>query len=279
MRVLKVLVCGLAIVVASAERAGATTITFSDFSSSGTLDLNGSAAIVTTGDGAVLRLVPALPGQGGSAFNSATINASTFSTAFQFRLTNPGGIHDGTATGADGFVFVVQNVSSSIGSAGGGLGYMGIGLSVGVEFDTWNNGGGFNDANSNHLGIDTNGNIFSLATVPVAPAFDNGDLWTAWIDYDGTTLEIRTNTTGVRPAAANLALALNIPNLLGGTTAYVGFTAGTGSAYENHDIVNWTYSDSFVEGGVEPGQVPEPAALLLMAVGAGAVARRTRRRA
>jgi hypothetical protein len=277
MRVLQVLVCGLAIVAASAERAGATTITFNDFSASGTLTLNGNTAVVTTGDGQVLRLVPATFSQGGSAFNSATINASTFSTAFQYRLTNPGGAFDGTDFGADGFTFVVQNVSASIGSGGGGLGYLGIGASAAVEFDTWNNGPGFSDFNSNHLGIDTNGNIASLVVTPVAPNFDNGQLWTAWIDYDGTTLEVRTNMTGVRPVLPNLSLALNIPALLGGTTAYVGFTAGTGAAFANHDIINWTYSDSFVEGGVDPGVVPEPAGLFLMAIGAVA-ARRLRRR-
>ena len=150
------------------------------------------------------------------------------------------------------------NVSSSIGGGGGGLGYQGIGASAGVEFDTWNNGNDgstINDSDSNHLGIDTNGSVFSLAQIPVAPNFDNGALWTAWIDYDGTNLEVRTNTTGVRPVGANLSLALNIPALLGGSTAFVGFSAGTGADFANHDILSWTYSDEFKPGGVDPGAI------------------------
>jgi hypothetical protein len=275
--------CAAAILAAAATRADATTITFSDFSSTAGLTLNGSAASTITGDGAVMRLVPANFSQSGSVFSSASINASNFSTAFTFRLTDPGGFccDESGDIGADGFVFVVQNVSSSIGGGGGGLGYQGIGASAGVEFDTWNNGNDgstINDSDSNHLGIDTNGSVFSLAQIPVAPNFDNGALWTAWIDYDGTNLEVRTNTTGVRPVAPNLSLALNIPALLGGSTAFVGFSAGTGADFANHDILSWTYSDEFKPGGVDPGaSVPEPGTLFLLATGGMALVRRRAR--
>jgi hypothetical protein len=279
MRVLRT-ACAVAVLAACAGRADATTITFSDFSSTAGLTLNGSAASTTTGDGAVMRLVPANFSQSGSVFSSASINASNFSTAFTFRLTQPGGFccDDSGDIGADGFVFVVQNVNSSIGGGGGGMGYDGIGASAGVEFDTWNNGSFVNDFDSNHLGIDTNGSVASLATIGVAPNFDNGALWTAWIDYDGTNLEVRTNTTGVRPVAANLSLALNIPALLGGSTAFVGFSAGTGADFANHDIVSWTYSDEFKPGGVDPGAaVPEPGTLFLLATGGMALVRRRAR--
>lgn len=118
--------------------AGAVVITYPDFSSSAGLTLNGAATTVDNGidPEPVLRLVPAATSQSGSAFGSATVNAATFSTYFEFRITEPGGIFDGFQTGADGLVFVVQPVSSSIGGAGGGLGYQGISPSVGVEFDT-----------------------------------------------------------------------------------------------------------------------------------------------
>src|SRR5262245_47242123 len=107
----------VALLFAFAGQARATTILFSDFTSTLGLVLNGSTATAVTGDGTVLRLVPAAPNQSGSAFSQATINAGTFSTFFKFRLTNPAGISDGVEVGADGFVFVVQPVSSSIGGA------------------------------------------------------------------------------------------------------------------------------------------------------------------
>jgi hypothetical protein len=219
--------------------------------------LNGAAAVASTGDGDVLRIVPATISQSGSFFSQTQLNASDFSTSFAFRLTDAGGIHDGTDTGADGFVFVVQPVSSSLGGGGGGLGYDGISPSVGVEFDTWNN---FPlDPDSNHLGIDSNGSVTSLQTLSVAPRFDDGNKWYAWIDYNGTTLEVRANQTGVRPALPLMSGNIDIATILGTSLAYVGFTAGTGAAYENHDILSWTYADRFI---------PEPATggLLLLGV-------------
>jgi hypothetical protein len=267
--VLALAVCGVAGV------GEATVVTFPDFSSTAGLTLNGSTAATNTSDGAVLRLTSAGPSQSGSAFSSATINAASFSTAFSFRITDAGGSCCDLSgeTGADGITFVVQSVASNIGGAGGGIGYQGIANSAAVEFDTWHNGF---DPDSNHLGVDTNGNITSLVTQHVTPNFDDGKLWFAWIDYDGGGLSIRANQTGVRPASALLSTPLDIPALLGGNTAYVGFTSGTGADWGNHDILSWEYRDSFEPIG---GGVPEPGTLGLVGLGISTLAARRRRRA
>jgi hypothetical protein len=34
---------------------------------------------------------------------------------------------------------------------------------------------------------------------------------------------------------------INIPQTVGGNTAYVGFTAGTGGSIATQDVLNWTY--------------------------------------
>lgn len=241
-------------------------ITFNDFSSTDGLTLNGDAATATTGDGEVLRLTPASGSQAGSVFSNAMVNASDFSTFFEFRITEPGGAFDGYETGADGLVFVVQSVSSDIGGAGHGIGYAGISDSVGVEFDTWYNSWN-NDPDSNHVGIDINGNVNhgsgSPNTVSVTPNFDDGNLWYSWIDYNGSELEVRVNQTGIRPDDPLLSQSLDIALILGEEDAYVGFTSGTGAAWGNHDIISWEYRD-----GYDPvGAVPEPATILLLGVG------------
>lgn len=213
-------------------------VNINDFSTTTALTLNGNAAVVGTD----LRLAPAQTGQAGSAFTTLVESIATFNTTFQFRITNPGGIHDGTDTGADGITFTIQGIGdTALGGGGGWLGYSGIGASVAVEFDTWNNGVGLNDPDSNHLGIDTNGG-FGGATLAVTPRFDDGNLWYAWIDYDGTTLEVRVNQTGVRPAAPDLSRVIDIPTTIGATTAHVGFTGATGAAFGNHDIISWTFN-------------------------------------
>lgn len=257
---LAALTCGFAF----AGAAGAAVIQYPDFSNTAGLTLNGNAAQV----GNVLRVTPATFSQSGSAFSTSTVSLASnasFSTFFQFRFTNPGGAFDGQGLGADGLVFVVQTVSNNVGGGGGGIGYAGIGNSVGIEFDTWNNGAGDNNS-SNHIGFNVNGSVSSLILTEVTEAdMNGGDIWNVWIDYNGGTnlLEARLNRSGVRPAAALLSLTRDLALDLGTTNAFVGFTSGTGAAFANHDVLNWTLEDRFAP----IGQVPEPGSLWLLGAG------------
>jgi hypothetical protein len=229
----------------------AVEMEFTDFSETSQITLNGSSESVETADGWVLRLASAVSTpQIGSAFSNATLNASSFSTLILFRITDPGGpIFDcNTEAGADGLVFVVQSVRPDISGIGGGIGYSGIDKSVGVEFDTWCNSS-MNDPSSNHVGINTNGSVahdpLSQDTASVTPNFDDGNIWSAWIDYNGTTLEVRVSQNSTRPSAALVSRILDIPGILGQTNAFVGFTSETGTDWGNHDIIYWKYRDQY----------------------------------
>lgn len=259
--------------------AAAVTIRYEDFSSTAGLSLNGDAAQATTADdGAVLRLAPATENQTGSVFLNSALDVSAFSTFFAFRITNPGGVSDGTEVGGDGLVFVVQAGSpTALGGGGGGIGYGGLLDSVGVEFDTWqqtrvaDDPQSWDDPSSNHVGVNLNGAMESVATVNVAPGFDDGNLWYGWIDYDGGMLEVRANQTGVRPGTALLSLAVDIPSLLDTSLGYVGFSSATGGAYGDHDLVRWEHRDRY-----DP--IPAPGPLSLITAGLIALAFTSRAR-
>ena len=74
------------------------------------------------------------------------MNIQSFTTDFTFQLTN---------ANADGFTFTIQNVGpGALGSDGGSLGYAGIGQSVAVKFDLYQNEG---DPSNNSTGIFVDG--------------------------------------------------------------------------------------------------------------------------
>ena len=271
----KVLAVGLSVVLFAAAAiiaptASAAAISFNDFSSVAGLSINGNASQV----GNELQLTPATFSQGGSAFSTTQVsfdqNAS-FSTQFDFRITNPGG----AGGGADGLAFSLQTQGNNVGGSGGGLGYAGILDSLTIEFDTFNNGefGG-----SNHVAIHRDGSVLApLASTPfLQPNFDNGDVWRAWVDYNGVSdlLEVRwaQGANAQRPGAALLSLAgLDVPTILGQTSAFVGFTAATGAGFGDHRILSWQLNSSF-----NPIGVPAPAGLALILLGLAGLRRTAR---
>lgn len=244
--------------VPAPAHAATTTVTFSNFSDISDLVLSGNTAgygnPIFFGGQHVLRLTRGL-GQAGGAFlrdpialtDSSGFKAS-FSTAFAFQITAPVGCVDSDGVqGADGLVFVVQTTSNQYGASGGGIGYQGIPKSVGIEFDTWNNGG-VDRGNGNHVGIDVNGSVNSVAFAPVTEGhMNNQNVWHAWVDYDGDTqeLEVRVSQSSTRPASPTLRHTIDLPAVLESPDAYVGFTSGTGCAGGQHDIRNWEFTNTY----------------------------------
>lgn len=226
---------------------------FTDFSDISSLTLSGSTQgygnPINVGGQNILRLTNASGGQAGGAFLSQAItlqNDASFSTYFTFRMSSPGGFGDGDGVGADGLAFVVQSESNQFGGAGGGLGYVGLDNSVGIEFDTYNNGD-YDGHNGNHVGIDIDGDLNSVQRYNVGTRMNNGAVWHAWVDYNGASqvLEVRIAESDSRPGGANLSHNVDLSAVLGQDDAYVGFTAATGGAYEIHDILSWYFVNEF----------------------------------
>lgn len=231
-------------------RAAAVTITAAipsfDSSNIQAFQRNGSAALA----GNRLRLTDAVGGQAASAFwkNRANLaNNRSFSSYFSFEISNSGN------GGADGITFAIQTVSNSAGSQGGGIGIAGISPSVAIEFDTWQNGE-YGDPNSNHIGLDLNGNIRSTVTADAPGNLESG-IWHVWVDYNGgaQNLQVRMNTSGSRPASPVLNTNVNLASTLTSPDVYLGFTSATGGAWARHEILGFYFNNDFLPSGITPG--------------------------
>jgi hypothetical protein len=288
----KLMVCASLAIAGQALPAHATLVSYTGFANTANLSTAGGAAATKTLDGTVMRLTGATGYQGGAAYSTTPITLgsnATFSTSFDFRFTNPGGIAP-----ADGIAFVLSNSASGLGNNGYALGLptASQARSLAIEFDTYNNGA-IDGNSSNHVGIDLNGNAASVYTSSVyginncssattyksAGCMANGDLWNVNISYDGSKLT--TYLTDPAKGASWVAInsyAVDIAGLLGTTQAYVGFTASTGGGYENQDIVNWQFANTTQLAARPAATVAEPSSLALLGLGAIGLGLANRRR-
>lgn len=112
--------------------------------------LNG-VAVASAGN--CYTLTPDALNSAGSIWSPLKINLDeSFQAIFKLHL----GCKD--QSGADGIVFGFQPVSASVGQAGGGLGFQNISPSLGIEFDTWQNGH-LGDPSFDHIAIARDGNL------------------------------------------------------------------------------------------------------------------------
>ena len=137
--------------------------------------------------------------------------------------------------GADGIAFVIQNISTSEGSTGGGLGYQGINPSYAIEMDTYHNGSP-RDGNSpsDHIAFVNDG------TANLAPTsgdliqvsnLENGEWHNIVINWNPVTtrLDYTFTRTGGGTYSDFKTIDL-IGDVLNSNIGYWGFTAATGGA-------------------------------------------------
>lgn len=242
---------------------------YDNFTDVSSLTLNGAASQV----GGDLRLTTATTNNFGSAYTTTEVplgNDGSFSTHFQFQLTDPGGVSDADGAGGDGLMFVLQTDSNTA-LENRLFGYSTLpGKSLGIEFDTFYNSS-TSDPNGNHVGIDLDGSVVSAATAVEPVRFNNSEIWNAWVDYNGATneLDVRWSLSDIAPVVPQLTYSIDLKNQLGGGAAFVGFSADSEGAWENADIKNWQFSSNTV--------VPEPSSLQIwsaIAVALGATRRK-----
>ena len=221
-------------------QTGGTGINFgSGFAEVNGLTLNGSAI---NSDDSRLQLTTGGGSQSGTVFANTPLNVSAFVNDFTFQLSN---------ALADGFTFTIQNVGPKArGPYGGGLGYgagtpggtPGIANSIAIKFDLYSNAG----EGPNSTGLYQNGASPTVPAINLTPSGINlhsGDSMSVHMTYDGSTLAM-TLTDPIANKSFTQAWSINIPQVIGNNSAYVGFTGGTGGQSASQKILTWTFVSS-----------------------------------
>ena len=197
------------------------------FTSPAGLTLNNGASV----SGGLLQLTDGGTYEARSAFFTTPVNVQSFTSDFYFQLTNPN---------ADGFTFTICTSPTAVGPDGSDLAYTGIGNSVAVKFDLYDDAG---------EGPDSTG-LYQDGQTPTVPAVNltgtgidlhSQDIFHVHLTYDGTTLAT-TITDTVTNASFTQNYPVNIPQVVGGPTGMVGFTGATGGLTAVQDILSWTFT-------------------------------------
>ena len=189
---------------------------------------------------------------------------SSFTTNFTLQFTNPNAngmtftIQNHPQASSDSSILYVSGGPYAIGNNQSGLGYSGSTGGVGgqnagllnsaaVIFDLYNGSGSL-------TGLYTNGAMPTGSSIDMKPSglnLHSGNPFNVTLAYNGTTLAMTITDTKTR-ASYSKSWTIDIPNTVGGNTAYVGFTGATGGQTANQNVVSWTYS------AASPGPTPAP---------------------
>lgn len=202
-------------------------------------------------------LTQAAGNQSGSVWNNNKIDLTQ---SFDFNFDVFLGSND---AGADGIVFVLQPISTSVGSTGGGLGYDGITPAVGVTIDTWQNGND-NDPAFDHIAIQLNGNLnHNVANNIAGPvtAINGNDniedgIWHSLrIQWDAPTRTLSAYIDGSLRVSAVNDFVTNV--FSGNPLVFWGFTGSTGGA-NNHQRFRTALNPSFTFSPTQKRCINEP---------------------
>jgi hypothetical protein len=196
-----------------------------------------------------------------SRFNSANnawyktpVNVQAFTTTFTWTASCPGN----SAQCGDGLGFMIISNSNPSSAGYNYSGGSGMQLSwsrcnngscpsiksVLVKFDMYNNSTGAPGANLTGFysgGVNPQLPQPEYDMAPSGINMQSGHLMKATLTYNGTVL-IETVTDTVTGATYSNSHTANIPALVGGNTALVGFGGSTGGASVTQNIQSWTYA-------------------------------------
>ena len=188
--------------------------------------LNGGATMT----GNTIALTVGAGGTARSAFLNNKQDVIAFNFVFFYQDVSGAG-------GADGVTFCIQNqAGTALGDAGGALAYDGITPSVALAMNIYVN-------NTMGISFAQNGTRGAPPYQSLAPEVNigaNTNVIQVNADYDGTTLRFTFKDT-VTGGIAVTNWTVNIPSVVGGSTAWVGFT-GSDGGLASTQVISWVGS-------------------------------------
>jgi fibronectin type 3 domain-containing protein len=186
----------------------------------------------TSGDYGAMVLTDAA-GQRGWAFGSNPVDLTRFKASFDL-YTPAGGTGDGMTLA---FLKDISNLSA--GGGGGALGYNGLGNSVALKFDLYNNIDK-TDIAYDGTGVDGDG---GLDLRPSNIDLNGSHLIHVDVTYDqnSQTLVETINDITSGGSWTHAYSGVDLASHLGGSTGYIGFTAATGGAFAKQEVVDFNY--------------------------------------
>lgn len=194
---------------------------------------NGSSGIAASN---VMSMTdPGGAGGNGSIFFQYPQYIAAFKSAFTYQDLDLGG--------ADGVSFCLQNDprgTTALGGGGGSLGVSGITPSLELELNLYNGNTeirGFAVKTNGLTGAGgANGNYAPLGSVNL----NSGDPIDITVNYIGGLMSM-TFTDAVANTSFNTSMIVNLPELVGANTAFVGFTGAFGGTTAHQLISNFSF--------------------------------------
>ena len=168
--------------------------------------------------------------------------ATPWQASFLYQVVNP-------VTGymADGTCFVIHNDprgASVLSGGGGSFGISGVAPSAEIELNLYSGANGGEGFAFNYNG--NVGNVGGANNTPTAPVvLDSGNPIRVNVSYGFGVIYVTLTDTGTQATwstSVNLGtLGTDLPTLVGGNTAYVGFSGATGGVSSYQKVSNFTF--------------------------------------
>jgi hypothetical protein len=241
-----------------------------------------SSSVGYSTDGSTFKVTDGGGSEQVSGFYATPVDISSFVETFTYQV--PGGSTARSQSAlADGFSAIFQNDSrgsAAIGGTGSGKGYTSgttgyatIANSAAIGYEMYNGQTYTYYQNGNATATSMAPYTSSPASNTSIPILSSGDIIQVTLTYRDNVLNTTFFDTSNKASIYLSQVGVNLPAIVGSTTAYVGFGGGTGGAASTQLVKNFTYTSNignlvfnplavtgFNQGMIIPASAPQTGA-------------------